>query len=558
MILNAEGIENDASLITDVCIVGSGAAGITLALELSRAGVATVILAGGAERERPTDRDLYRGVIDPGYPHEPLEENRRRAFGGSTIAWGGRCVPMEEIDFEHRAWIPNSGWPITYSGMLPYFKRAMELCEAGPFAFDAADTFSSATASMVDGFDGPDVISSRIERWSPPTNFAKRYAPELRRAPRLQVLVGGHAIHIWLKPSGTSVDRVSATAGHGHEFSVRARVYVLAAGGLENPRLLLSSRDTHVNGIGNTNGLVGRFYMSHLLGAAQAISIANPERGFRYDFEKDQCGVYCRRRFSLTPLAQAKREVGNAIATLDRPPIGNAAHRDPIFSAAFLVKDYGDVMRRAGLRNLASELHGGSRARREHWNVIAHASPASMAAAVRAARRRYLARRRLPMLLGQASAPMHHLYYQTEHAPNRDSRVELSGERDPFGLPRITVRVAFSEVDVDTVVELHRAIAARFDKSATGSLEFDENHIREYVTESFRKFNSQAHHLGTTRMSDSEATGVVDSDSRVHGMNDLFVTGSSVFPTGGHANPTLTIVALAARLGTHISRTVAG
>ena len=132
MIIAANHVEHNARIKTDVCIIGAGAAGITLALELSHAGTDTVLLTGGQKRERPWDRDLYRGVASNSHPHEPLEDGRRRAFGGSTIAWGGRCIPLDPIDFEERPWIPDSGWPITYTDLSPYYERAMVMCEAWP------------------------------------------------------------------------------------------------------------------------------------------------------------------------------------------------------------------------------------------------------------------------------------------------------------------------------------------------------------------------------------------------------------------------------------------
>ena len=149
MILDAKNIENLTQLTTDVCIVGSGAAGITLALELRRCNIDVVVLTGGRERETSADRDLYRGVADVEHPHEPLEENRRRVFGGTTVAWGGRCIPLEPagFDFASRPWIPNSGWPVPYAEIRPHFDRAMELCEAGPFSFDAGAVFSSGSGS---------------------------------------------------------------------------------------------------------------------------------------------------------------------------------------------------------------------------------------------------------------------------------------------------------------------------------------------------------------------------------------------------------------------------
>jgi len=552
MIIGADRVEPNACVTTDVCIIGAGAAGITLALELSRNSIPAVLLTGGQRRERPWDRDLYRGVTDLSYPHEPLEQGRRRAFGGTTIAWGGRCMPLDPIDFQKRPWIPGSGWPIAYADLLPHYTRAIELCEASPFSFNASETFGPGRGPMINGFDGPEVTSSRLERWSPPTNFARRYEPELRKAPLLRVLVGGHALHIQVKATGRSIDYVRAAARPGREFVICARLYVLAAGGLENPRLLFVSNDIHTSGIGNSTGLVGRYYMTHLAGAPLKVSFADRGPAFHYGFERDKAGVYCRRRFALTSSAQEQHEIGNASACLHRPPIADAAHGNAIFSAAFLMKQYAGALKNGGARSLPVRLREGAPARRGHWEVIGQVSPGSAVEMSKIFRGRYLASRRLPMVLPGRSASEHYLHYQAEHAPNRDSRVILSDERDAFGLRRLTARIGFSDVDARTIAEVHRIIGDRLDKTQTGHLVFDEARIQGHISDLMTNFNSEAHQLGTTRMGNSPRDGIVDVNCRSHEVDDLFVVGGSVFPTSGYANPLLTIVALSVRLAAHL------
>jgi choline dehydrogenase-like flavoprotein len=553
MIIDAKNIESQAELTTDVCVVGSGAVGITLALELSRRGIEAIVLAGGQEHETAADRDLYRGAAEAGSVHEPLEENRRRVFGGTTVAWGGRCVPLDPVDFESRPWIPGSGWPMPYADLLPHFERAMELCEAGPFDFDAASVFSPGRASLLDDFDNEELTSANVERWSPPTNFGKRYKAMLRQAPKLRVLLGGHAVHIQLNADGKSVRHITAAAGGDHRFSVTARSYVLAAGGLENARLLLNSDDVASGGVGNAADLVGRFYMSHLTGVVEKVTMAEPRPVLRSAFEKDAGGVYVRRRFALTPYAQQTHQVGNAIATLHRPPISSAVHRDPLFSAAFLAKHYGHVARQGSAGAVLAALRASTDVQREHWSVIASTRADSISSIGRIFRDRYLSKRRLPSVLAPPTAAEHHILYQTEHAPNRHSRILLSGERDALGLRRLTARPAFSEVDTETVIELHRVLAERLNKTGFGQVDFSEPQLREHLGDYSRHFNSQAHHLGTTRMSAGPSTGVVDPNCEVHDVRGLFVAGGSVFPTGGHANPTLTMVALAVRLAEHLA-----
>ncbi len=303
----------------DVCVVGGGAAGIAIAHELADSPIRVVLLTGGDRRESRDDRDLYRGEVAPGTSHEPLEEGRRRAWGGTTSAWHGRCVPLDPLDLEARSWVADSGWPIGYEELERYFARATDLCEAGPCRYDAREAFPDSQSEMIAGFDGPDMVSSRLERFSPPTNFAHRYGPALERAGRVRVLLGAHALALDLADDRMRVVRVRATTSSRAALSVVAGTYVLACGGLENARLLLASRDQVATGVGNAHDNVGRYYISHLFGTLGWVEVRSPSSGFIYGYERDEQGVYCRRRFWITERAQTEHEIGNAIGHLDAP-----------------------------------------------------------------------------------------------------------------------------------------------------------------------------------------------------------------------------------------------
>ena len=168
-------------------------------------------------------------------------------------------------------------------------------------------------------------------------------------------------------------------------------------------------------------------------------------------------------------------------------------------------------------------------------------------------RLRYAGGRRLPSILPSLKEPLLGLYFQSEHMPNPESRVTLSSdENDEHGVPRAVVNVSFSDLDLQTILEAHQIFMDRYAEAGAGQASFDRSELREYLVGRCSNFNSGAHHLGTTRMSHSPESGVVDAHCRVHGTENLYIAGSSVFPTGGHVNPTLTIVALAVRLSDHI------
>lgn len=554
MIEDARQIPPGSTVSADVCIIGAGAAGITIARELANSALEVVVLVGGGHRERPQDRDMYRGSVAPDSPHEPIEENRRRAWGGTTALWGGRCIPLDPIDFEQRDYVPHSGWPLSYADLLPYYRRANVVCEAGAFEYEAAEALPGRQSEMIAGFDGTDVVSTRLERWSPPTNFARRYGPELRNAPNVRVLMYASAVHLQLAPDRQRLASVKAACGPGAEFDVTANDYVLACGGLENARLLLASNDVAPGGVGNENDNVGRYYMSHLSGVVAGVELRDADHGFTYGFDRDDEGVYVRRRLWVTAAAQSQAKIGNCTIQFDRPNIANAGHRSALFSSTYLAKTYLGALRTRSLKGARESLRSEAGALKEHWNAVVRGFPQLLPEAVHLVKDRWLAKRRLPIVLGTPSGNHFELLFVGEHTPNPESRVSLSAERDAMGMPRLSVHVAFSDLDVDTVVGLHEIIAARFTGSGTGQLRYETGDIRAKLTSYFGEFNSAAHHIGTTRMARRPEDGVVDRDSRVFGVDNLFVAGSSVFPTGGHANPTLTIVALALRLADHLKQ----
>lgn len=532
----------------DVCIVGGGPAGITIARELAGGAAKVILLESGGRKETAQARDLYRGFAEPKGSHEPLEENRRRVWGGATTAWGGRCIPFDSIDFEKRSWVPHSGWPITKAQLDPFYARAVKLCEAGEYRYTTEQAFPEKQREMIAGFDGPNVTSDRMERWGPPTHFGKRYARELESAQNITVLFHANCLHIQLQSDGQKVEQIRAASFERNEFFIRARVFVLACGGLENTRLLLASNDVMKAGIGNHSDKVGRFYMSHLFGSLAVARLRDNTSGFIFDLERDKEQVYCRRRFWITPEAQKKNRMLNAIAFFFRPPLGRAVHRNALFSSAYLAKFFMTTFRRNSPGKAAAIIRENRAALLGHMKIVASDAPGLVPQIALIVKNRWFAKRRLPFILPPKDHNYYYLYYQSEHAPNPESRVMLHEEKDFFGMPRLVAKVRFTEMDVETVLRTHQLLREQFSATQTGELTYDESELRQDIQHEIGDFNSSAHQIGTTRMSISPVEGVVDADCRVHGIQNLFVAGSSVFPTSGHANPTLTIVALAARL----------
>ena len=556
MILDANDLAAGARLDGDLCIIGAGAAGIALALEFADSHHSVVLLAGGSWKETSFETDLYRGGVIPAGSHEPLEENRRRMLGGTTSVWGGRCIPLDPIDYELRSWMENSGWPIRYEEIEPFQRRACRIAEAGDAEFDARRCFPGKQTEILDGFDDENIVTWPLERWSPPTDFARSYRQRLERTKNIRVILNGHAVNIHLQESGEAVSEIQARNQGGTRFSVRCGNYVLAAGGLENPRLLLASRDVCAKGVGNQNDQVGRYYQSHLFGVHGYAELRRPLPGFVYDFERDKDGVYCRRRFWVTPTAQKSGQIGNVIGFFFRPDIGHAVHRNALFSATYLAKAVKSALANGGLNRLSERITDDGEVLMEHVKAVVSGAPSLLPQLAQLLFHRTLARRRLPIILPPASSSQLFMCFQGEHAPNPGSRVVLSpASEDALGVPRIEARIKFSPIDHETVLAFYRLLAKRFQQSSLGTFHYDETKLAAQLASAELTFNSNAHHIGTTRMGENPATSVVDRNAKVHDIDNLYVAGSSIFPTSGHANPTLPLLATTMRLADHLKST---
>jgi choline dehydrogenase-like flavoprotein len=552
MIEDARSIPAGTCLTADLCIVGGGAAAISLALEYMKSGREVVLVPGGGWNQTASAIDLYRGKVSPPGSHEPLEENRLRMWGGTTTVWGGRIVPFDPVDFEARPWVPGSGWPITLESLREPIARACELSEAGTADFDARSAFPKTQPEILKSFDNADLATWPLERWSIPTDFSKRYRPDLESAPSVRVLLHAHAVHLQMHPDGKALRHVDAACTPGQVFRIEAKRTVIACGALENARLLLAARDVLPAGIGNDRDLVGRYYQSHRFGVCGHAQLKDPSKDFVYEFEKDSEGVYCRRRFWLTREAQEKHQVGNVVGFFFRNVSGASEHRNAMVSSVLLVKTLLGGAKK-GPRRLFQILRDQRRELVTHLGIVLKDGPSIFGQLAAVAYTRCFQKRRLPMVLPPKKSNRFPLFFQTEHAPMADSRVVLDPSSiDDFGMPRLEARIQFSEIDFRTIATFVTLFKERLESSGLGTFHLTEEEKSFLADPGRQEFNSNSHNIGTTRMSERPEDGVVDVNCRVHGVENLYVAGSSVFPTSSHANPTLMIVALSLRLADHL------
>lgn len=552
MIEDARNIAANSHLEADLCVIGGGAAAITLALGYMKSGRSVIIIPGGGPNQTSFGIDLYRGAVSPQGSHEPIEENRLRMWGGTTTVWGGRCIPFDPIDFEKRDWVPNSGWPINLDELQPYIAKATEISEAGKADYDARSVFPKTQAEILKGFDDETFATWPLERWSVPTDYSKRYKAEFESAPNVRVLLHAHAIHLQMANGGGALESVKAACSPGKDFIVKARDTVIACGALENARLLLAARDVLPHGIGNQHDLVGRYYQSHRFGVCGHVELKKPDKDFIYEFEKDNEGVYCRRRFWLTPKAQQEHQLCNVVGFFFRTVSGASEHRNAMVSTVLLAKMVLGGARK-GPRRLFQILKDQRKEFVTHLGIVIKDGPSIFGQLAAVAYTRFFQKRRLPMVLPPKKVNRFPLFFQTEHAPLHDSRVVLNeASVDEFGMPRLEARIKFEDIDYRTITTFISLFKKRIEETGLGIFHLSEADKDFLANPEKQEFNSNSHNIGTTRMSDNPESGVVDRNCKVHSVANLHVAGSSVFPTSGHANPTLMIIALALRLADHL------
>ena len=521
-----------------VCIIGAGAAGISLACELDGCGFDVLLLEAGGLASRVGD--FYEGSAT--HPHPEPRQFRRVGFGGTTAVWGGRCVPFDPIDFERRDHVANTGWPIPYEEVARFYPAAMEYCDAGRVDF-LAETSLPGAGPIIPGFKGDDVVDAdRIERYSLPTDFGKRYRERLHRSKNVTVVLGLRCLKLNRAPGEDTIQSAEFVDLSGRLHTISSSVFVLAAGGIEVPRLLLASNPTG-NGFGNLSDCLGRFYMCHFENTCGRIVPRNTPVAFR--FERTSDGIYCRRQIRFTPTAQRTHHLLNTVFRLHFPSYADASHGSSVMSAIYLAKStllpeyrtilqqHPDVISSPPLQHIGNVLRDLPELARFAGDWLF---------------RIRLAKRKLPYTLVPNADGSFPLEFNAEQTPDPSNRITLQEDRDRDGLPRVHIAWRLGEQDTQAVLRAFHLLRESLEHSGAGQLMFDDARLAGQIARSI----PLGHHIGTARMAATPGTGVVDRNCAVFGLPNLYVASSAVFPTCSHANPTLTIVALAVRLAQHL------
>ena len=520
-------------LESEVLIVGGGAAGITLARALAARGFAVLLAEAGDWRPDAATQALY-DLDCVGYPLRPNHMSRAREFGGSCNLWAGRAMRLQPLDFAARPWVPESGWPIPAAEIERYLDAVAAILElpGGADAFSLAawhHHLGAAERQLLEA--GP--FAPAISLWARrPKRFARAYQRELAQSPKIRVLLRANAVRLRLAADGRQIAAVDFATLEGRRLTVAARLVVLAMGGLEIPRLLLWSDRLDPRLLGPRRALVGRFFMDH------------PRTAFGRVVLRGDASLPLMRTW---PVAGGKVQLGLALSA--------------------------ELQQREGLLNhYATFEEEGSAYAEAHWHLAlelgkvilrrGHAGSRLDLGRVRQAPRvehlRYLLspKELLPhdlwrfwrllkeRLRRQRPEQRYIVVYFCEQPPAPESRVWLGEKLDALGVPRLVFDWRIPDAVHASLFRLQEEIGRALARSNLGRLEPGQG---------MPCYTDASHHMGTTRMHPDPQRGVVDTDCRLHGTANLWIASSSVFPTCGHANPTLTILALVLRLAEHLA-----
>lgn len=557
MIVEAKSLVNTVLSDSDVVIVGAGPSGIVVALEVARTGKTVWLIESGLSSYSERIQNLADAAELDQELHAPMSIATRRQVGGTSAIWGGRCVPYDEVDFDPRDFMTDATWPITYDELLPYYERTCEWMVCGRPVFEATEV--PLPSSLVPGLMDGDVRTSSLERWSLPTDFGREYRSRLESTENIRLVTGLTCTEIVCAPGTSRVDHVVCRTLEGAALEFRGRQFVIAAGGLESTRLLLSSKGPGDTALGNHSDHLGRWYMGHLEGVIANVRFTTPPHETIFNYERDIDGVYVRRRFSFTRAYQHDRQLPNIVAWLANPELADPKHASGILSFVYLalISPLGRFFAPdAQRRSLTGEKVPGSPYGEtkpgpitQHLMNIVRQPITTIRFMLGFGIQRFLPRRRSPGFFVYNPDNVYPLQYHGEHRPDPESRVTLSDERDELGMAKLRIDLRFSEEDIDGVVAAHRCWDEFLRASGCGKLEYLHDDLAGAVRS---RSGGGFHQIGTTRMSANPDDGVVDGDLAVHGIENLYVSSSSTFVTSGQANSTFLIVLLAVRLAEHL------
>ncbi len=547
MLIDARRLSVDEVIETDVCIVGTGPAGLSLARELVGQNFRVCLLESGGLDLPDADTRSLAEVETDGEFVQVTADKRNRRFGGNSSYWsvnignsqqGLRHVPLDEVDFEKRDWLPYSGWPFDRNHLVPYYERAQEICKLGPFAYEAEDWEDANSPRLP--FIG-NRVTTRMFQFGPGAAIYQEIRNEVMRSKNITTYLHANAVELETDETASTVTRVRVACLQGNQFWVKAKLVIMATGGVGSAHLLLLSNKTQKTGLGNQHDLVGRFFMDHPLVHGGVFIPANPK-------------IFS--SMALYDLRQLSK--GTVMGGLSLS--NEAMRREQLLNMSMLLlpkpKRYRSLEAVSSLKALLSS----SERNKESKSILQHVSNVVTGLdEIAIATYHSLAKTPQPFWPnlstgGWSQLPrkdriydVFEVLHQTEQAPHPDNRVVLGEELDKLGRRKARMQTRWRDADIDSIRRSQTVFAQEIARAGLGRYEVELNGELPVIAH-----EGTSHHMGTTRMDVDPKQGIVDENCRVHSVSNLYIASSSVFPTGGYANPTLTIVALATRLADRV------
>ncbi|MBX2933000.1 MAG: GMC family oxidoreductase [Ferruginibacter sp.] len=512
MLIDARQLENNTQIEGDICIIGAGAAGISIALELEHTFKKIILLEGGGMEYDDRIQELYNGKIT-GHPYYPMKASRLHYFGGSTGHWGGMCSTFDDIDFEKRDWVENSGWPIKREDIAKYYPKATSILDLGPCEWNL-DYWLKQDPDFKPLPLDEKVIWTKMWQFSPPTRFGKKYKDAIVNSKTIQLHIYANVVDLDATESINSITQVTVKNYAGKQHTVKAKNFILACSAMQNARVLLACNKQAPKGLGNDNDLVGRYFMEH----------AEIKTGELWLNHTDKLKLYLMEQFTkvraelaISPEKQRELQVLNGSISLMPLELSNKTIPS--------VKLWSNDDPRKSLDTF------------KKYSTLD--------------KRNFIQR-----FFSKSIYQSYGLFTRVEQLPHPESRVVLSNEKDELGIPRANLFWALSPIDKKTVFTINKLLGQQIGAAGIGRVK-----LKEFLLDGDVQLPDYTsggwHHLGTTRMSDDPKHGVVDANCKIHGIDNLYVAGSSCYTTGGAVNPTLTVVAISLRLANHIKEKMA-
>ena len=536
----------------DLCIVGTGPAGIILALEYQKLRPQDRVLMieygpnGAASRNRLDDTVK---VVETRNHHLPYECTNK-GLGGSSASWGGRCVMYDAIDFTPRDILEGQcTWDIAlFNESRQYTNRAAEYFECGDGRFNLQEIPALAGSRIAEGFQSGDVSDSVIERYSLPTRFGGRYRSHLEASPTIHLLTGWEAYFLGRPSNDGGITEVDLRDfNRDRQVKITARRVVLAAGTQEITRLLLKNKQVFQNRGGLPPSL-GKYYQGHVSGKIASVRFYGDPAKTDHGFQRTSDGVYLRRRFQLSTEALLKNNLLNTALWLDNPLYVDPGHRNGAMSFMYLAMITPVLGKRLAPPAIARSITKGKiNGIPRHLGNVLKDLPKSLTIPAAIFYSRYCIRRKLPGVFLHSPQNVYALHFHAEQVPVAENRMELSSDGET-----LNIHYQLMDRDVDSVIRTHEFLDHWLRKCQCGELNywFPRNELPAAI----RSMSMDGlHQVGTTRMAATADVGVVDKNLQVWGTSNLYICSSSVFPTSSQANPTFLLGVFAVRLAQYLA-----